>query len=149
MIGLGCRHPIPPTSENEDDEKKTKTVLATMEVKQVTEDDDVGGDGGLSLSPLSEEPFATAVACPSELNQVAAPTTTFSQAVDNSSCTLQPYLAPKPTRAYAEEQQTIRAAERLLARARSNVGGGGMAADATSRSLRSIYFKSPAEEAKR
>ncbi|KAH9180065.1 hypothetical protein EDB89DRAFT_1841773 [Lactarius sanguifluus] len=43
-----------------------------------------------------------------------------------------PYLAPKPARTHAEEQQTLRAAERLLARTLVNAnaeGGGGMAVE--------------------
>ena len=42
-----------------------------------------------------------------------------------------PCLGPKPTRTYAEEQQTLRAAERLLARTLANAyaEGGGMAAE--------------------
>jgi len=42
-----------------------------------------------------------------------------------------PSLGPKPTRTYAEEQQTLRAAERLLARTLANAyaEGGGMAAE--------------------
>ena len=49
-----------------------------------------------------------------------------------SSSTSQPYLAPKPARTHAEEQQTLRAAERLLARTLVNAnaeGGGGMAVE--------------------
>ncbi|KAI0254188.1 hypothetical protein BJV78DRAFT_1185990, partial [Lactifluus subvellereus] len=48
-----------------------------------------------------------------------------------SSSASQPYLATKPTRTHAEEQQTLRAAERLLARTLVNAyaGGGGMAAE--------------------
>ncbi|KAI9466661.1 hypothetical protein BJY52DRAFT_1111488 [Lactarius psammicola] len=44
----------------------------------------------------------------------------------------QPYLAPKPARTHAEEQQSLRAAERLLARTLVNAnaeGGGGMAVE--------------------
>jgi len=42
-----------------------------------------------------------------------------------------PSLGPKPTRTYAEEQQTLRAAERLLARTLANAyaEGGGVAAE--------------------
>ena len=50
-----------------------------------------------------------------------------------TSCsTSQPYLAPKPVRTHAEEQQTLRAAERLLARTLVNANaesGGGMAVE--------------------
>ncbi|KAI9512756.1 hypothetical protein F5148DRAFT_973137 [Russula earlei] len=49
----------------------------------------------------------------------------------SSSSSSHPYLAPTPAHTYAEEQQALRAAERLLARTLVNVHaeGGGMAAE--------------------
>jgi hypothetical protein len=49
----------------------------------------------------------------------------------SSASASRPYLVPPPTRTYAEEQQTLRAAERLLARTLVNAyaEGGGIAAE--------------------
>ncbi|KAI0301891.1 hypothetical protein B0F90DRAFT_1716173 [Multifurca ochricompacta] len=55
----------------------------------------------------------------------------FSEEPLQPSSVPQPYLVPKPACTYAEEQQTLRAAERLLARTLVNAqaDGGGMAAE--------------------
>jgi hypothetical protein len=96
-----------------------------------------------SSPPASEPPSSRS---PSPLSDVlsqpsaSAPASTTSRPLrlslssksPTSSSTSQPYLAPKPARTHAEEQQTLRAAERLLARTLVNAnaeGGGGMAVE--------------------
>ena len=97
-----------------------------------------------SSPPTSEPPSSRS---PSPLSDVlsqpsvSAPASTTSRPLrlslspksPTSSSTSQPYLAPKPTRTHAEEQRTLRAAERLLARtlvdANAEGGGVGMAAE--------------------
>ena len=96
-----------------------------------------------SSLPASEPPSSRS---PSPLSDVlsqpsaSAPASTTSRPLrlslssksPTSSSASQPYLAPKPARTYAEEQQTLRAAERLLARTLVNAnaeGGGGMAVE--------------------
>jgi hypothetical protein len=92
-----------------------------------------------SPSPLSEGPSLPSSPAPAVSNRASRPlrpslSPKFSP---TSSSTSQPYLAPKPTRTHAEEQQTLRAAERLLARTLVNAyaEGGGMAAELGTRSL--------------
>ncbi|KAH9050158.1 hypothetical protein EDB84DRAFT_1451244 [Lactarius hengduanensis] len=96
-----------------------------------------------SSPPASEPPLSRT---PSPLSDVlsqpsaSAPATTTSRPLrlslssksPTSSSASRPYLAPKPPHTHAEEQQTLRAAERLLARTLVNAnaeGGGGMAVE--------------------
>lgn len=96
-----------------------------------------------SSPPASEPPSSRS---PSPLSDVlsqpsaSAPASTTSRPLRLSlspkspaSCSAsQPYLAPKPARTHAEEQRTLRAAERLLARTLVNANaesGGGMAVE--------------------
>lgn len=96
-----------------------------------------------SSPPASEPPSSRS---PSPLSDVlsqpsaSAPPSTTSRPLRQSlspksptSCSAsQPYLAPKPVRTHAEEQRTLRAAERLLARTLVNANaesGGGMAVE--------------------
>ena len=96
-----------------------------------------------SSLPASEPPSSRS---PSPLSDVlsqpsaSAPASTTSRPLrlslssksPTSSSTSQPYLALKPARTYAEQQQALRAAERLLARTLVNAnteGAGGMAVE--------------------
>jgi hypothetical protein len=96
-----------------------------------------------SSPPASEPPSSRS---PSPLSDVlsqpsaSAPASTTSRPLRLSlspksptSCSAsQPYLAPKPAQTHAEEQRTLRAAERLLARTLVNANaesGGGMAVE--------------------
>ena len=104
--------------------------------------DDDGGDAGGS-QPASEPPSSRSPSPSSEeLSQPPSPVPAGSirrplrpslspKSSPSSNCTSQPHLAPKPARTYAEEQQTLRAAERLLSRTLANAyaEGGGMAAE--------------------
>jgi hypothetical protein len=110
-------------------------------------DDDTDGDNrDAGESPPASEPPSSRSPSPS-LDEPSRPSSPVpvssirrplrpslspkSSPSSNSSSTSQPYLAPKPTRTYAEEQQTLRAAERLLARTLANAyaEGGGMASE--------------------
>ena len=84
-----------------------------------------------SSSPLSDvlsQPSASAPA-----STTSRPLRLSLSSKSPTSCSAsQPYLAPKPARTHAEEQRTLRAAERLLARTLVNAnaeGGGGMAVE--------------------
>ncbi len=107
-------------------------------------DADVNAPKGRSSSPPASEPPSSR--SPSPLSDVlsqpssSAPASTTSRPLrlslssksPMSSSASQPYLAPKPARTHAEEQQILRAAERLLARTLVNAnaeGGGGMAVE--------------------
>ena len=96
-----------------------------------------------SSPPASELPSSRS---PSPLSDVLSPPSASAPASTTSrplrlslspkspaSCSAsQPYLAPKPARTHAEEQRTLRAAERLLARTLVNANaesGGGMAVE--------------------
>ena len=83
-----------------------------------------------SPSPSSEEPSQPSSPAPaSSSKRPLRPS--LSPKSSQSSSPSQPYLSSKPARTHAEEQQVLRAAERLLARALVNAysEGGGMAAE--------------------
>jgi hypothetical protein len=85
-----------------------------------------------SPSPLSEGPPLSSPPFPAVSNRTSRPfRPSLSLKSSPSSCASQPYLAPKPTHTRAEVQQTLRAAERLLARTLANAyaEGGGIAAE--------------------
>ena len=84
-----------------------------------------------SPSPLSDVLLQPSASAPASTTSRPLRLSLSSKSPTSSSAS-QPYLAPKPARTYAEEQQTLRAAERLLARTLVNAnaeGGGGMAVE--------------------
>lgn len=108
------------------------------------------------ISPPASEPPSSRSPSPSSsevpsLQSSSAPAVSNSRAgrslrpslspKSSSSGSTQPHLVPHPTRTYAEEQQTLRAAERLLARTLVNAyaEGGGIAAELGAYSLSSLY----------
>jgi hypothetical protein len=82
-----------------------------------------------SPSPLSDVLSQPSISAPA--STTSRPLRLSLSSKSPTSCSAsQPYLAPKPERTHAEEQRTLRAAERLLARTLVNAnaeGGGGMA----------------------
>jgi len=122
-----------------------------------TEDDnaDADGDGGDAVeSPPASEPPSSRSPSPS-LEEPSRPPSPAAarrplrpslspKSSPSSSCASRPYLAPKPTRTYAEEQQTLRTAERLLSRTLANAyaEGSGMAAE-LGQCVYRVYFKKP------
>ncbi|KAH9065159.1 hypothetical protein EDB83DRAFT_2382173 [Lactarius deliciosus] len=109
-------------------------------------DVDAGANSAKERSSPPAAPEPPLSRTPSPLSDVlsqpsaSAPATTTSRPLrlslssksPTSSSASQPYLAPKPARTHAEEQQILRAAERLLARTLVNAnaeGGGGMAVE--------------------
>jgi hypothetical protein len=109
-----------------------------------TEDDNAdadGDDGDAVESPPASEPPSSRSPSPSSEEPSRPPSpaparrplrpSLSPKSSPSSSSASQPYLAPKPTRTYAEEQQTLRAAERLLSRTLANAyaEGGGMAVE--------------------
>lgn len=101
-------------------------------------EDDAESDGreGEESPPASEPPFSRSPSpSPEEPLQPSSPPPAGSikrpLRPSLSPPKSSPSLGPKPTRTYAEEQQTLRAAERLLARTLANAyaEGGGIAAE--------------------
>jgi hypothetical protein len=87
-----------------------------------------------SPSPSSEVPSLQSSSAPAAVfnNRAGRPLRpSLSPKSSSSASASRPYLVPPPTRTYAEEQQTLRAAERLLARTLANAyaEGGGIAAE--------------------
>src|SRR6267142_2512206 len=116
------------------------------------DDDDEGGDA-VEAPPASEPPSSRSPSPsleePSRPPSPAAARRPLRPSLSpksspSSSCASQPYLAPKPTRTYAEEQQTLRTAERLLSRTLANAyaEGSGMAAE-LGQCVYRVYFKKP------
>jgi hypothetical protein len=101
-------------------------------------EDDAESDGREAgeSPPASEPPFSRSPSpSPEEPSQPSSPPPSGSirrpLRPSLSPPKSSPSLGPKPTRTYAEEQQTLRTAERLLARTLANAyaEGGGIAAE--------------------
>lgn len=156
--------PSDSTSDNDDDDDEGSSSDDGIEAGEdlphgdtATEDDNADADGGdavesppaseppssRSPSPSSEEPSQPP--SPAPARQPLRPSLSPKSSPSSSSAS-QPYLAPKPTRTYAEEQQTLRAAERLLSRTFANAyaEGSGMAAE-LGQSVYGIYSRSLAK----
>ncbi|KAH9978150.1 hypothetical protein BGW80DRAFT_1286061 [Lactifluus volemus] len=84
-----------------------------------------------SPSPPPEVPSPQSSSAPAVLKAGRPLRLSLSPKSSSSGGASQPYLVPQLTRTYAEEQQTLRAAERLLARTLVNAyaEGGGIAAE--------------------
>lgn len=143
--------PSDSTSEGDDDDDEGRSSEDGNEAGEDpthgdtdTEDDNAdadGDDGDAIESPPASEPPPSRSPSPSseEPSQPPSPAparrplrpSLSPNSSPSSSCASQPYLAPKPRRTYAEEQQTLRAAERLLSRTLANAyaEGSGMAAE--------------------
>ena len=95
-----------------------------------------------SPSPLSEEPSLPSSPAPAISNGASRRPLrpSLSPKFSPSSSASQPYLAPKPTHTHAEEQQTLRAAERLLARTLVNAYAESVGIMATELGARSLFF---------
>ncbi len=132
------------SSEDEDNGDGSSEGRSEAGEDSTRGDRDAGNDGGdaeesppaseppssRSPSPSSEGPSRPS--SPAPASSIKRPLRPSLSPKSSPSCSAsQPYLVPKPARTYAEEQQTLRAAERLLARTLANAcaEGGGMAAE--------------------
>lgn len=95
-----------------------------------------------SPSPLSEEPSLPSSPAPAISSGASRRPLrpSLSPKSSPSSSASQPYLAPKPTQTHAEEQQTLRAAERLLARTLVNAYAESVGIMAAELGARSLFF---------